>query len=124
MRDEYQIRAAKKDEVLSRFSENFRKKYYDRNPLAHRVVDCLVNDIRPEQLLEELIAIDSQRTKIMEDLIERMPAPPIIITKEHWEEVQKTFVDTPKGKMWFDADAHRNEKQWMEDKMNGKHDKD
>ncbi len=81
----------KREEVLSRFSNDFRKMYLDGNLLAHTVIHHLANDISSEQLLEHLIIRDTQRQKITEDLISLMPAPPIIISKEHWDEVKKTF---------------------------------
>jgi len=87
---------SKKDEVLSIFSDDFRKMYYDGNLLAHTTVHYLANDISLEQLLEHLIVRDTQRQKIMEEHISLMPAPPIMITREHWEEVKKTFPNQQK----------------------------
>ncbi len=120
MEHDRQKRISRRQEVLSRFGNNFSKMYYEGNMLTHMVVDWLSNDVSPEQILEQLIVKDSERQKIMEDLIAKMPAPPILVSKEKYEEIEKTFVDTPKGKMWFDVDAWQNEKKWMEDKMNGK----
>lgn len=96
MEHDKQKYTSKKEEVLSRFSDDFRKMYHDGNLLAHTVVHYLANDISSEQLLEHLITRDIQRQKTMENFVELMPAPPIMITKEHWKEVKETFPNQQK----------------------------
>lgn len=96
MEDTKQNFISKKEEVLSRFSDDFRKIYLDGDLLAHTVVHYLANDISSEQLLEHLITRDNQRQKIMESFIESMPGPPIMITKEQWEAVKVHFPNKQK----------------------------
>lgn len=40
----------------------------------------------------------------------------VLLKNEYDVSATKMFVDTPKGKMWFDVDALKNEQKWLNDK--------
>lgn len=60
----------KKEEVISKFRKEFIKGHYNYNPQLHTVVELLTRGTDPYQIIEEVIKVNEDISKKMEEYIQ------------------------------------------------------
>lgn len=60
--------AIRKGKVLERFAEDFHDRYYRYNPLYNKVLELLIRDADPYQIIEELIRINDEAYKHIQEI--------------------------------------------------------
>jgi hypothetical protein len=71
---------SKKEQVISKFREEFVKENYNYDPMFHNIVELLIRDIDPYEIIERLISNRNELVKKTEEFM-NYNAKPIIIPK-------------------------------------------
>lgn len=77
--EEYQ---KKREEIINNFTQGFIDKTYDNNALTMAIIESLIRNENPYNIIEKLVINQDNLIKKLNEVITNSPMPPIILKTE------------------------------------------